>query len=89
MNYYGGGKILPELKIESLYNQISKQPLFSGLDEKEFSRLIKKCSLKHYKKDSKLLYSKTPREGLLLILEGMVEVYVEGGDRHQIGRAHV
>jgi len=79
-----GGKVLPELKkIESLYNQISKHPLFMGLDEKEFSRLIKICSLKHYKKDNKILYSKTPREGLLLILEGMVEVYVEGENQHQ------
>jgi CBS domain-containing protein len=69
---------LAERKIESLYNQIYKHPLFRGLGEKEFYRLIEKCSLKHYKKSNKVLYSKTPREGLLLILEGMVEVLVEG-----------
>lgn len=67
-----------ERKIESLYNQIYKHPLFRGLQEKEFYRLIEKCSLKHYEKASKVLYSKTPREGLLLILEGMAEVFVEG-----------
>ena len=78
-----GETCLAERKIESLYNQIYKHPLFRGLVEKEFYRLIEKCSLKHYKKASKVLYSKTPREGLLLILEGMVEVYVEGETNHQ------
>lgn len=78
-----GGKILPERKIENLYIQIYKHPLFRGLKEKEFYRLIEKCSLKHYKKTSKVLYSKTPREGLLLILEGMVEVFVENENKQQ------
>lgn len=69
---------MAERKIESLYHQIYKHPLFRGLQEKEFYRLIEKCSLKQYKKGNKVLYSKTPRDGLLLILEGMVEVYVQG-----------
>ncbi|OIJ08307.1 hypothetical protein BKP35_17775 [Anaerobacillus arseniciselenatis] len=68
---------MAERKIENLYNQIYNHPLFCGLTKKEFFRLIEKCSLKHYQKSNKVLYSKTPREGLLLILEGMVEVYVE------------
>ena len=72
---------MSERKIENLYNQIYNHPLFRGLVKKEYYRLIEKCSLKHYKKSNKLLYSKTPREGLLLILEGMVEVYVEQ-DQH-------
>lgn len=78
-----GGKVLAERKIESLYNQIYKHPIFRGLNKKEFFRLIEKCSLKHYKKTSKVLYSKAPREGLLLILEGMVEVFVENENKHQ------
>ncbi|WP_261179729.1 CBS domain-containing protein [Anaerobacillus sp. CMMVII] len=74
---------MAERKIESLYHQIYKHPLFRGLVEKEFFRLIEKCSLKHYQKAAKVLYSKTPREGLLLLLEGMVEVYVEGEGNQQ------
>ncbi|WNF37534.1 DUF294 nucleotidyltransferase-like domain-containing protein [Bacillaceae bacterium IKA-2] len=74
---------MSERKIESLYSQINNHPLFRGLKEKEFFRLIERCSLKHYKKASKVLYSKTPREGLLLILEGMAEVFVENENKHQ------
>lgn len=70
-------------KIESLYKQIYQHPLFRGVEEKEFYRLVEKCSLKHYKKTNRILYSKTPREGLLLILEGMVEVYVDSKGKRQ------
>ncbi|MBU8905912.1 DUF294 nucleotidyltransferase-like domain-containing protein [Desertibacillus haloalkaliphilus] len=61
-----------------LYEQIKRHQLFTGVSDSEFEQLIAQCTLKHYAKAEKVLYSKTPREGLLLILDGMAEVYVDG-----------
>lgn len=67
---------------KELYEQIHKHPLFSGVPNEEFVQLMESCNLKHYEKSEKVLYSKTPREGLLLILSGMAEVCVETDDVH-------
>lgn len=67
---------------KELYEQISKHPLFIGVEASTFADLMEKCSLKNYTKGEKVLYSKTPREGLLLILSGMAEVFVDGEDAH-------
>ncbi|OLO42304.1 hypothetical protein BTR23_03510 [Alkalihalophilus pseudofirmus] len=65
---------------KDLFEQIHKHPLFYGVLDSQFISLMEKCTLKHYNKAEKVLYSKTPREGLLLILTGMAEVYVQGDD---------
>ncbi|MFV8826355.1 DUF294 nucleotidyltransferase-like domain-containing protein [Alkalihalobacterium sp. APHAB7] len=69
-----------QLENKDLFEQIHKHPLFQGVLDSEFTSLMEKCTLKHYNKSEKVLYSKTPREGLLLILTGMAEVYVQGDD---------
>ncbi|WP_216829924.1 DUF294 nucleotidyltransferase-like domain-containing protein [Alkalihalobacterium elongatum] len=69
-----------QLENKDLFEQIHKHPLFQGVLDSEFVNLMEKCTLKHYNKAEKVLYSKTPREGLLLILTGMAEVYVQGDD---------
>ncbi|MEB1809700.1 MAG: DUF294 nucleotidyltransferase-like domain-containing protein [Bacillaceae bacterium] len=69
-----------QLENKDLFEQIHKHPLFQGVLDSEFTNLMEKCTLKHYNKAEKVLYSKTPREGLLLILTGMAEVYVQGDD---------
>ncbi|MFB5662722.1 DUF294 nucleotidyltransferase-like domain-containing protein [Alteribacillus sp. HJP-4] len=56
--------------------QIKNHPLFSGATAAEFGDLLKKCTVKTYKKKERLLYSQSPRNGLLLILKGVTEVYV-------------
>ncbi|WP_209123336.1 DUF294 nucleotidyltransferase-like domain-containing protein [Alkalihalobacillus sp. BA299] len=68
------------LENKDLFEQIHKHPLFQGVLDSQFVILMEKCTLKHYSKAEKVLYSKTPREGLLLILSGMAEVYVQGDD---------
>ncbi|ARK32731.1 Inosine-5'-monophosphate dehydrogenase [Halalkalibacter krulwichiae] len=60
--------------------QIRKHPVFVGLSETQFDEVLRGCVLKTYKKNEKVLYSKTPREGLLLILNGVAEVFVAPGD---------
>lgn len=64
--------------------QIRTHPLFAGLKESEFDVLLGACALKHYKKAEKVLYSKTPREGLLLILKGVAEVFVSSGNQREV-----
>ncbi|TWI59807.1 CBS domain-containing protein [Halalkalibacter nanhaiisediminis] len=65
-------------------NVIRKHPLFVGLEESEFSELLGACALKHYEKAEKVLYSKTPREGLLLILKGVAEVFVSRSNQREV-----
>lgn len=60
-------------------NMIENHPIFSGASAAEFRSLLDRCDLKAYRKNEKVLYSKSPREGLLLILEGITEVCVQTG----------
>jgi CBS domain-containing protein len=68
--------------------QIRKHPIFVGLSDAQFDEILVQCVLKHYKKDEKVLYSKTPREGLLLILKGVAEVFVAAGDSNHQAKYH-
>ncbi|WP_088104371.1 DUF294 nucleotidyltransferase-like domain-containing protein [Halalkalibacter urbisdiaboli] len=63
--------------------KIHEHPLFAGLDEQECLNLLDACVLKQYEKNETVLYSKTPREGLLLLLKGMAEVFVNGSGHRQ------
>lgn len=65
---------------KELYRQIHKHPIFQGVSEEQFKKLLDQCTLKHYEKSEKVLYSNTSREGLLLILTGMAEVLVSGDE---------
>jgi CBS domain-containing protein len=56
--------------------QIREHPIFKGLSDSEFTECLGACALKSYKKGDKVLYKKAPREGLLLILKGLAEVFV-------------
>lgn len=71
-------------KIE-LYELVHQHPLFVGTTEEQFSKLMESCELKFYKKTEKVLYAKSHREGLLLVLTGVAEVYIGGeNDRREI-----
>ncbi|MDQ0297843.1 CBS domain-containing protein [Salibacterium salarium] len=63
--------------------QISNHPLFSGATAAEFSDLIKDCTLKSYQKAEKILFSHSPRDGFLLMLDGTTEIYVSLRDTHK------
>ncbi|MFC4737703.1 DUF294 nucleotidyltransferase-like domain-containing protein [Bacillus daqingensis] len=56
---------------------IRRHPLFSGLNSAEAEELIDQCEQVAYSRGEKILYAKTAREGLLLILEGVTEVFVD------------
>lgn len=61
----------------ALYKNIHKHPLFKETSKVEFSKLMIDCKLKHYRQAEKLVYFKTPDEGLFLVLSGKVEVFIE------------
>lgn len=60
-----------------LYKKIHNHPFFKGTPKNEYTKLIADCSLKHYKQSEKIIYFKTPDEGLFLVLEGNLEVFIE------------
>ena len=60
-----------------LIARIQNHPLFKDVSNESFIALLKNCELKHYKTSEKITYSKKPQEGLLLIVKGAAEVFVE------------
>ncbi|QBQ07163.1 CBS domain-containing protein [Sporosarcina pasteurii] len=61
----------------ALYQKIHDHPLFKGTSESEFITFMTDCQLKHYQQSEKIVYFKTPNEGLFLVLEGKAEVFIE------------
>lgn len=70
-------------KVE-LYEQVHKHPLFSGTPHDQFAKLMEDCELSFYQKAEKVLYGKTHREGLLLILNGVAEVFIGENGKKEI-----
>jgi CBS domain-containing protein len=66
------------------FEKINRHPLFQGVSSEVFSELMEKCTLRSYKKGDTVLYKKTPREGLLIILQGMAEVLVNSDNLGEV-----
>ena len=65
---------------QEMYKKVHDQPIFRGLSGTEFAELMAECKLTYYRKAEKVDYFKTPDEGLLLILKGTAEIFIEGND---------
>jgi len=61
---------------QEIYKKIHNQTLFKGLSDDEFTAVMSQCKLSYYRKAEKVDYFKTPDEGILLILQGMAEVFI-------------
>ncbi|MGG0716174.1 DUF294 nucleotidyltransferase-like domain-containing protein [Robertmurraya massiliosenegalensis] len=64
-------------KDKKLLEAVQSHPFFHGVEVGTALSLLKDCQFKQYDKNEILLYKDKQREGLILILEGFVEVYVE------------
>lgn len=64
-------------KDKALLEAVQSHPFFHGVEVGTALSLLKDCQFKQYDKNEILLYKDRQREGLILILEGFVEVYVE------------
>lgn len=75
---------------QELIEKIRNLPLFKGVSNETFIELLKNCELKYYKTSKKITYSKKPKEGLLLIVAGAAEVFVEteAGNRETLEVLH-
>lgn len=60
--------------------RIQQSPLFNDVTDIEFEVLLTECTLKYYRTVETVNYFKNPEEGLLLILQGLTEVYIENVD---------
>ncbi|WP_026583650.1 DUF294 nucleotidyltransferase-like domain-containing protein [Bacillus sp. J33] len=63
----------------NLYNleAVRFHPFFRGVDSDTALSLISLCEVRHFEKNEIMLKKDKPREGLLLILEGLSEVFVK------------
>ncbi|MGG3843212.1 DUF294 nucleotidyltransferase-like domain-containing protein [Anoxybacillus kestanbolensis] len=52
-------------------------PLFQGLPQSEIEQLIAECERKTFEQDEMILGKNEQRKGLVLLLDGVAEVYVE------------
>lgn len=52
-------------------------PLFSGVSKQEMEKLLAECEQKTFEKDDTILGKNERRKGLVLLLDGVAEVYVE------------
>lgn len=71
---------MQEQKRIELYSKISNHAIFKNVNKAEFKTFIHQCELKKSKKSERLTYFKTPHEGILIILEGKVEVFIDSED---------
>lgn len=60
-----------------LHNKVYSHAIFENISKEEFDTFIAKCELKQYKQSDILTYFKSPEEGILLILGGKAEVFIE------------
>lgn len=60
-----------------LHKKVHEHPLFKGISNEKFQQFIVKCQLNTYQKGEKIVYFKDPDEGLLVVLAGRAEVYIE------------
>lgn len=63
----------------NLYNleAVRFHPFFHGVETDTALSLLTMCEVRHYKKNDMILKKNKPREGLLLLLEGLSEVLVK------------
>lgn len=65
---------------ERSFEMIQNHPLFAGLSSNDLDDLLARCEFKQYEKSVKSNYFREPEEGLLLILKGTTEVYIDSED---------
>ncbi|WP_374723657.1 DUF294 nucleotidyltransferase-like domain-containing protein [Calidifontibacillus erzurumensis] len=61
---------------QAVYEQIKGHPFFKGVPFYEAQKLMDKCVLKRFETNELIYQASQPREGLLLLLEGMAEVFI-------------
>ncbi|MDF1508180.1 DUF294 nucleotidyltransferase-like domain-containing protein [Robertmurraya sp. DFI.2.37] len=73
-------------KVKQLFEAVQSHPFFQGVEVGTALSLIEDCTYREYEKERVLLRKDRHREGLILILEGTVEVYIENeiNEEHEV-----
>jgi CBS domain-containing protein len=62
---------------KEIWKAVQFHPLFQGVDERTALSLVEECEAFTYGKREMMLRTDTPRQGLLLILQGIADVFVK------------
>lgn len=62
---------------KEIWKAVQFHPLFQGVEERTALSLVEECEALTYEKSEMMLKADTPRQGLLLILQGNAEVFVK------------
>ncbi|WP_342032524.1 DUF294 nucleotidyltransferase-like domain-containing protein [Mesobacillus boroniphilus] len=62
---------------KEIWKAVQFHPLFQGVDERTALSLVEECEAITYGRKEMMLQADTPRQGLLLILQGIAEVFVK------------
>jgi CBS domain-containing protein len=62
--------------MEKVYEKIKFHPIFRGVEKEEVMDLLTLCQHRNYEKMNIIFHATKQREGLLLLLSGIAEVYV-------------
>ncbi|QOR66472.1 CBS domain-containing protein [Cytobacillus suaedae] len=62
--------------MEKMYEKVKFHPIFRGVEQEEAMELLTLCQLRNYEKLNIIFHADKQREGLLLLLSGIAEVYV-------------
>lgn len=74
---FKGAMIMSDSQKSLLYEKVYNHTIFENISKEEFETFIADCQLKFYKRSEKLVYFKTPEEGIILILDGKAEMFIE------------
>lgn len=68
---------------KEIWKAVQFHPLFQGVDESTALSLVEECEALTFSKKEMMLQADTPRQGLLLVLQGIAEVFVKNGAGHE------
>ncbi|WP_010677155.1 DUF294 nucleotidyltransferase-like domain-containing protein [Bacillus timonensis] len=70
--------------MEQLYELVRDHPFFQGLSREEVLNFLSLCQQKTYRQSELLFHANEQREGILLLLSGVAEVFVGPSDNREV-----
>lgn len=68
---------MEQKRYKKIWKAVQFHPLFQGVEESTALSLVEECEVLTFQKREILLQADTPRQGLLLVLQGITEVFVK------------
>lgn len=68
---------MEQKRYKEIWKAVQFHPLFQGVDESTALSLVEECEAFIFQKTEIMLQADTPRQGLLLVLQGIAEVFVK------------